>query len=391
MQLNRELHRPPGRVVSLAPLAALIVAGCGGGAAAKASPQTTEFAEPAPALLLLGTATVSATASSGLAVTYSSLTPTVCSVAAATGVVTDIAAGTCTVAADQAGDADYLPASQATQSLVVSEPITAFDAPTAVAASLGDSTNTVVVTFSAPASSDGSPITGYTVTSTPSGITGAGSTSPITVTCPSSCAGYAFAVSASNGVGAGAASAPVDVITSFDVVETFNEPETQPDNTIFIGSFTLDSTSKTVSNLAGSLTESMTGPPMATVSLTYQLSDVSDGLGGQGQLVTVFALNTTNTFDPSGFAPGGWQYCGYAAGATNPKKGGIGNAYAMIDVNTDDPTAPATQAQINLLAYADCTAGGMMGPACMTGTTEAGYGTTGTMGGYPISQVVIKR
>jgi len=29
----------------------------------------------------------------------------------------------------------------------------------------------------------------------------------------------------------------------------------------------------------------------------------------------------------------------------------------------------------------------MMGATCMTGTTEAGYGTVGTMGGYPASQV----
>ncbi len=265
-------------------------------------------------------------------------------------------------------------------------------APTAVAASLDNSGTSVIVTFAAPADTGGSTLTGYAVTSTPSGLTASGTTSPITVACSSSCAGYAFTVAAINSVGTGAASAPVDVVTSFKVVETYYEPMTQPDNSIFTGTFTLDSTTRTVTNLAGSLTESMTMPktaPMTTVPLTYQLSDVSDGLGGQ--LVTVFLLNTTNTFDPSGFAPGGSIFYGYATGATNPKKGGVGNAYAMIDVNIDDPTAPATQAQINLLAYADCTAGGMMMYMCMTGTTVAGYGTVGTMDGYPISQIVSKQ
>jgi len=32
-----------------------------------------------------------------------------------------------------------------------------------------------------------------------------------------------------------------------------------------------------------------------------------------------------------------------------------------------------------------------MGATCMTGTSEAGYGTVGTMGGYPLSQVTRRR
>ena len=54
----------------------------------------------------------------------------------------------------------------------------------------------------------------------------------------------------------------------------------------------------------------------------------------------------------------------------------------------DDPLAPLTQAQINKLAYADCAPGGMMGAVCMTGTTVAGYGAVGTMGGYPVLQTI---
>ena len=176
------------------------------------------------------------------------------------------------------------------------------------------------------------------------------------------------------------------------MVETFHEPMTQPNDTIFTGTFTFDATGKVVSNLMGSLTESLTGPPMATVSLDYQLSSTPVTLGGvDGLLVTTFALPTTNTFDPSGFEPGGTQYYGLSAGAKNPMMGGLGNAYAMVFVNTFDPTTAVTQAQIDKLAYADCTAGGMMMSTCMTGTTMAGYGTDGTMMGYPESQATSER
>jgi RHS repeat-associated protein len=63
--------------------------------------------------------TVSATASSGLAVTFSSTTPTLCSVSGST--VTLIAAGTCTIAADQAGNANYNAAAQVAQSFTVNK------------------------------------------------------------------------------------------------------------------------------------------------------------------------------------------------------------------------------------------------------------------------------
>jgi hypothetical protein len=206
----------------------------------------------------------------------------------------------------------------------------------------------------------------------------------MTVTCPITCSGYAFSMIASNPVGNSLPSTAAHVLTNYSVTETFYEPMTQPNDSIFTGSFTLDSTSGTVSNLIGSLTESMTGIPMATVVLGSQLSVVSDGAGGL--LVTTFALNTTNTFYGGGFAPGSGSgmYFGYP-GANN------GNAYAMIYINVANPTATLTQAQLDKLAYADCTNLGMMGATCMTGTTVAGYGTIGTMSGYPVSQIISKR
>ena len=369
----------------------------------------------APAPTVGSTATVAATASSGLPVTYGSATPTICSVVGSTGVVTGIAVGSCTITANQSGNADYDAAPQATLTLTIAAaPVqsTVPGIPAGVKAALGSAANTVTITIGAT-DSGGSAITGYAVTSSPAGLTGTGTASPITVSCPTTCNGYAFSAYAVNAVGAGAPSMPVDVITTYGVVETFAEPATQPNNTIFTGSFTFDSTTGTVSSLAGSLTESMTGGcatisgcpgsyghvPMTLVSLTNQLSAVPVTLGGvNGLLVTTFALSTTNTFyngigngwSPQSGVDVGGVYYGWPA-ATNPFSGGVGNAYAMIFVNTTNPSVPLTQAQIDKLAYADCTAGGMMGAVCMTGTTVAGYGAVGTMGGYPVSQVVTKQ
>ena len=82
-----------------------------------ALPQAITF-PPIPDLAL-GNAPflVSATASSGLAVSFASATPAVCTVSGNT--VTLVSAGTCTITADQAGDAIYAPAPQAIQSFTV--------------------------------------------------------------------------------------------------------------------------------------------------------------------------------------------------------------------------------------------------------------------------------
>ena len=135
---------------------------------------------------------------------------------------------------------------------------------------------------------------------------------------------------------------------------------------------------------------------MNWLTLSNQLSSVPATLGGMdGLLVTTFKNNNTNTFTTM-FGGDGWSpqagvdaggiYYGFPKPANNP-----GNAYAMIFVNTTDPTTPLAQVQIDKLAYADCAPGGLMGATCMTGTTKAGYGAIGTMSGYPVSQVITKQ
>lgn len=351
----------------------------------------------APALTLGGSATVTAQASSGLAVRYGSLTPQVCSIDASSGLVQGLALGACTITADQAGSNLYAAAAQVAQTLSVS-PATSVgvpEAPTGLKARLGTDARTVVISIGATASG-GSPITGYQVSSVPAGLSARASASPIQVACGTSCAGYAWVVNAVNAQGTGPASEAVQVITDYQITATFYEPQTQPNNSIFTGSFSLNSTTRSVSGLSGLLTQSMTDTPMTTVPLSRQGVHYADSTG-TGVLVGAFYLATNNTFvvahGNEGWRPGvasDARYFGYPA-AANPSAGGVGNAYALVFVNTDDPSAALSSAQLQQTAYADCTALGMMGASCMTGTAAAVYGTVGTMGGYPLSQVVVRK
>lgn len=78
-------------------------------------PQSITFPKPADIVYAPGaTVSLTASASSGLAVTYASLTTSVCTVSGATA--TFVAAGTCTIKASQAGNANYAAAADVTVS-----------------------------------------------------------------------------------------------------------------------------------------------------------------------------------------------------------------------------------------------------------------------------------
>ena len=250
-------------------------------------------------------------------------------------------------------------------------------APTNVSVAVGSSGSTTAsVSFTAPANVGSAPITSYTVTASPGGIHASGASSPIALTGLTPQTAYTYSVVANNSVGT-STPATTGALNFYNVVETFHEPMTQPNNSVFTGTFTYDATNLAVSNLKGSLTEAMSmANPIATVALDNQLSSVGNSTLG-GLLVTTFALTNENTFLAGGFAPSDAQ-----------TTYGNDNAFAMIFVNTINPTTTLTQAQINMLAYADCTPGGLMMTYCMTGTTVAGYGQLGSMNGYPTSEVV---
>jgi hypothetical protein len=85
-------------------------------------PQSITFDSPTPQTLGSLPFSVSATASSGLAVAYSSLSPTVCSVLDVN--VTLVAVGTCLLQATQPGDSNYAAASPVVRSFGISMPVT---------------------------------------------------------------------------------------------------------------------------------------------------------------------------------------------------------------------------------------------------------------------------
>ncbi|HEY4201968.1 MAG TPA: putative Ig domain-containing protein [Devosiaceae bacterium] len=169
------------------------------------------------------TPTLMATSDSGLTPTFTSTTPLVCDITR-DGVLTFHLAGTCTIAADQAGNAGYQPAPTVTQSFSVGA--VAPDAPVIGVATAGNMKATV--SFSPPAATGGSNITDYTVTSNPGGFTSTGSASPIDVAGLTNGTSYTFTVTARNGIGTSSASAASNPVTPQAIQTiTFANPGTQ--------------------------------------------------------------------------------------------------------------------------------------------------------------------
>ncbi len=184
--------------------------------------------------------------------------------------------------------------------------------------------------------------------------------------------------------------------STYNVITTWYEPDTQPNDSIFKGSFTYDNVTHSVTNLHGILSESMTGDStgypndsMTWLTLSNQLVSWYD-TNLHGTFAATFLNTNTATFfpykgdnwSPTAGVKSGGVYFGFPDDSANP-----GNAYALIFI-PDNPVTQLTQAQINKLAYADCSPGGMMGATCMTGTSKSGYGAIGTMSGVPVSQTI---
>ncbi len=233
-----------------------------------------------------------ASASSSLAVTYVSKTPSVCSMGMET-TVNILAAGTCTIGANQGGNANFSPAVEATQSVTIT-PI-APAAPTIGMATPGN--NQAVVAFTAPTNTGGVPISGYTATCTASGQptrTGTGGMSPILVTGLTNLVQYSCTVFATNSVGPGPASGaatvtPDQVPTAASIVSansatfTVNAP----------GSFSIVATGYPTNFTYGVMGTLPTGVTLNTMSGV--LSGTPTTAAGSPYVVTLSATNTGGT------------------------------------------------------------------------------------------------
>lgn len=239
------------------------------GASNSATPkanQTITFANPG-AQNFGSTPTLSATATSGLTVSFSSSTTGVCTITSG-GALTFVTAGTCTIDADQAGNASTNAAPTVSHSFAVNAIVPG--APSIGTATAGDTQASV--TFTAPASTGGAAITGYTVTSNPGGFTGTGAGSPITVTGLTNGVAYTFTVTATNSAGTGAASVASNSVTpASPQTITFDNPGAQTYGT----SPTLTASSSAGAGYVVTFTSSTTG--VCTVTSGGLLTFVTAG------------------------------------------------------------------------------------------------------------------
>ncbi|MEL4417118.1 fibronectin type III domain-containing protein [Shewanella algae] len=211
------------------------------------------------------TPTLTATASSGLTPVFSSSTTGVCTITAS-GTLTFVTTGNCSIDADQAGDSSYNAAPTVTQSFTVNAVVPG--APTSVNAVASDASATV--SFSAPASTGGAAISSYTVTSSPGGLTASGAGSPLTVSGLSNGTDYSFTVSASNTAGTGPASSPSNTVTpKANQSISFNNPGAQSFGT------TPTLTATASSGLTPVFSSNSTG--VCTITTTGTLSFISAG------------------------------------------------------------------------------------------------------------------
>jgi len=170
--------------------------------------QTITFANPGDKSFGT-TPTLTASSTSGLPVSFTSVTNGVCTITSG-GTLTFVSPGACTINADQAGNGIYGAATRQQQRFTVKA--VAPGAATSVSAIAVD--KQVKVSFTAPTFTGGPTITGYTVTSFPDGITARGSSSPIAVTGLTPGRVYTFTVTATNSAGTGVPSAPSASVTA---------------------------------------------------------------------------------------------------------------------------------------------------------------------------------
>ena len=175
-------------------------------------------------------------------------------------------------------------------------------------------------------------------------------------------------------------------VVSYNVTGVIFEPQTQPTNTTFNGSFEWDGL--LISNLRGTMNSSMwetddINPDpdsliFPLIHLDYQLAQSANG-----NIVTasVFKENTTDVFRGGGYETGdsvryGEMYIDEDGNLITDQEPND-NAYFTFSFDKTTMTG-----LVDSLVYGDCTPGGMMGVTCMTGHNLPGGGS---MGAFPLS------
>ncbi|WP_211209725.1 beta strand repeat-containing protein [Uliginosibacterium gangwonense] len=281
--------------------------------------QTISFANPG-AQNFGTTPTLSATSSSGLSVSFSSGTTGVCTITTG-GSLSFLAAGTCTINADQVGNGSYAAASTVSQSFTVAAVLPG--APSIGTASAGNTQATV--SFTAPSFTGGSAITSYTVTSSPGNLTATGTASPITVTGLTNSTAYTFTVRATNSAGIGAASGASNSVTPVPGAPVANAVSA----TVAFGSS------------ANVITPTLGGGTAASMSVAHQPAHGTASVSGLTLIYT-----PTNTYSGSdSFTYTATNAGGTSAAATvtitvNPQAPGAAAVHMTVETNSTNNVVP---------------------------------------------------
>ncbi|MGD0940716.1 MAG: putative Ig domain-containing protein [Terracidiphilus sp.] len=332
--------------------------------------QTITFANPGSQTV--GTPlTLSATASSGLTVSFSSTTTSVCNVTGMTA--TFIAAGTCAITASQAGNATYAPATAVSQSFTVNTSgkpkITSFTAsPTSIASgssstlswtttgatSISISPGTFTST-SANGSTKVSPTvtTTYTLTATNAAglttstatVTLAASGSPLTITttsCPGGTQGTAYAGCTITAIGG---TPPYTYSLSTDVIDFPPLPEGMSLNA---------ATGQISSSLIGGQGTYIPEIAVTDSTNTTATQDISFAINGSNAfLATIFPSNSifhhrvdaATTGLPVDTSPAAPMYSAYLSASVRPF---FGDTYANFPNGIPAIEVPYNQPDVSV-------------------------------------------
>ncbi|MGI2111828.1 Ig-like domain-containing protein, partial [Shewanella frigidimarina] len=259
--------------------------------------QTITFSNPG-AQNIGSNPTLTASVSSGLTPSFTSSTIGVCTISSG-GALSFVTTGSCTINVEQAGNAAYSAATKVSQTFDVNAVVAG--GPIIGSATAGDTQASVM--FSAPINNGGSAITGYTVTSSPGGLTASGAGSPLTVAGLTNGTAYTFSVTATNSAGtSGSSSASNSVTPIGSQTITFSNPGAQNIGT----SPTL--TASVSSGLTPSFTSSTIG--VCTISSGGALSFVTTGsctinVEQAGNAAYSAATKVSQTFDVNAVVAGG--------------------------------------------------------------------------------------
>jgi trimeric autotransporter adhesin len=222
------------------------------------------------------------------------------------------------------------------------------------------------VSFTAPASDGGSAITGYTVTSSPGGLTATGTASPLTVTGLTNGTAYTFTVKATNVMGSSAASAVSNAVTPATVPGAPTIGVATAGNAQATVSFTPPAsnggsaiTGYTVTASPGGLTSSGSASPVTVTGLTT----------GTAYTFSVKAANAVGSSAASGVS-------NVATPGTVPGAPTIGTAIAGNAQATVSFTAPTSNGGSAITGYTvtsspgSLTATGTVSPLTVTGLTN---------------------